>query len=282
MQIGITPYDIWEALPIVSDDGFISLKSMFIPNASFWNSKIYKPNNLTITKVENNKAYNGEEFVCNIQSEKIKNGSQLFFNCPELLTFNCDLSSLDSGNLMFFNTKLDSLSVEKILSSIPTYTSGVHNLTMTIRESAVEKFSEIVGLDITDKINKINYKGWEITLLITDNREIPTDYDIWKEVVIITNGMNVTIGNLYVPDASGWNEEIYKKNGLKITTVDNNKAYNSKKFVCNIQTEEIVNGDNLFNGVSSLTSFTGSLTSLSSGNNMFNGCNLNGLIPFPL
>lgn len=270
----ITPYDIWEALPVVSDDGLLSLKNFHIPDASKWNSLIYEPNNLTITKVENNKAYNGEQFVCNIQSEKIKNGSQLFFNCPELLTFNCDLSSLNNGDLMFFNTKLDSISVEKILSSIPTYTSGVHNLTMTIRESAVEKFSEIVGLDITDKINKINYKGWEITLLITDNREIPTDYDIWKEVVIITNDMNVTIGNLYVPDASGWNEEIYKKNGLIITTVDDNKAYNGDKFVCNIQTEEIVNGDNLFNGVSNLKSFTGSLTSLSSGNNMFNECNL--------
>lgn len=270
----ITPYDIWEALPIVSNDGFISLKKMFIPNASLWNSKIYKSNNLSITKVENNKAYNGEEFVCNIQSEKIENGSRLFFNCPELLTFDSDLSSLSNGNLMFFNTKLDSLSVEKILTSIPTYTSGVHNLTMTIRESAVEKFSEIVGLDITDKINKINYKGWEITLLITDNREIPTDYDIWKDVIVITNNMNVTVSDLYIPDASGWNEEIYHQNNLKITKVENNKAYNHKKFICNIQTEEIVNGDNLFNGVLTLTSFTSPLSSLSSGDNMFNGCNL--------
>lgn len=56
----ITPYDIWEALPVVSDDGLLSLKNFHVPDASKWNSLIYKPNNLTITKVENNKAYNGD------------------------------------------------------------------------------------------------------------------------------------------------------------------------------------------------------------------------------
>lgn len=269
LPVPLTNYDIWSEVPFVDNDGYLTLKNLFIPNASFWNLKIYKPNNLTITKVENNKAYNGEEFVCNIQSEKIKNGSRLFLNCPELVTFNSDLSLLDNGNLMFFNTRLDSLSVERILTSIPTYTSGVHNLTMTIRESAVEKFSEIVGLDITDKINKINYKGWEITLLTTDDREIPTDYDIWKEVVIISNNMKVTIDNLYIPDASGWNSEIYQKNNLIITSVENDKAYNDNNFVCNIQSGNIENGSDLFKNAYELTSFSNSLNQLKNGSRLF-------------
>lgn len=118
----------------------MTLKNFHIPNASNWNLLVYKPNKLTITKVENNKAYNGDKFVCNIQCEKINDGSRLFYNCTELGTFDGDLSSLSNGNLMFFNARLDSLSVEKILTSIPTYTRGVHNLTLSIKETAVEKF----------------------------------------------------------------------------------------------------------------------------------------------
>lgn len=189
LPVPLTDYDIWGGIPFVSDDGVMSLKNMFIPNASFWNSKIYKPNNLTITKVENDKAYNVDSFVCNIQSEKIENGSRLFFNCYKLVTFNSDLSSLSNGYLMFFNCNLDSISVEKILTTIPTYTRGVHELTMTIQDSAVSKFSEIVGVEITDRISVVEYKGWTITLLRKDEREMPTDYDIWKNVVTVTNDM---------------------------------------------------------------------------------------------
>ena len=170
LPVPLTEYDIWSEIPVVVDDGLMVLKNMFIPNASFWNSKIYKPNNLTITKVENDKAYNVDSFVCNIQSEKIENGSRLFFNCYELVTFNSDLSSLSNGYLMFFNCNLDSISVEKILTTIPTYTSGVHELTMSIQDSAVSKFSEIVGVEITDRINIVEYKGWTITLLRKDER----------------------------------------------------------------------------------------------------------------
>jgi hypothetical protein len=153
LPVPLTKYDIWSEVPFVGNDGILSLKNLFIPDASFWNSKIYKPNNLTITKVENDKAYNVDSFVCNIQSEKIENGSRLFYNCHKLVTFNSDLSSLSNGYLMFFNCNLDAISVEKILTTIPTYTSGVHELTMTIQDSAVSKFSEIVGVDFTDYIS---------------------------------------------------------------------------------------------------------------------------------
>ena len=128
----LTPYDIWSGIPVVSADGLSQLKNLYIPNASLWNHKILKKNNLTITKVENNKAYNGDEFVCNIQSEKIENGTELFYNCVRLNRFDSDLSSLSEGNLMFFNCNLDAYSVERILMTIPTYTSGVHNLTISM------------------------------------------------------------------------------------------------------------------------------------------------------
>ena len=46
---------------------------------------------------------------------------------------------------------------------------------------------------------------------------MPSNYDIWKDAVVITNDMNVMVSDLYIPDASGWNEEIYQQNNLKIT-----------------------------------------------------------------
>lgn len=269
LPVPLTEYDIWCEIPFVSDDGVMLLKNKFIPNASFWNSKIYKPNNLTITKVENNKAYNVDSFVCNIQSEKIENGSRLFFNCRELVTFNSDLSSLSNGHLMFFNCNLDAISVEKILTTIPTYTSGVHELTMTIQDSAVSKFSEIVGVEITNRISVVEYKGWTITLLRKDEREMPTDYDIWKNVVTVTNDMQIIISNLYIPDASKWNSAIYQKNNLNITLVENDKAYNGNNFVCNIQSGNIENGSDLFKNSYELTSFSNSLSQLKNGNRMF-------------
>ena len=92
------------------------------------------------------------------------------------------------------------------------------------------------------------------------DREVPTDYDIWKNVVTVNEDMEVIVSNLFVPDASQWNEKIYKKNNLKITQVEENKAYNGSSFVCNIQSGNIENGSDLFKGALELIEFNNDLS----------------------
>ena len=296
-----TPYDIYKDTIHLEENGSLSLKSYYIPDASKWNSEIYHQYNLNITAVENNMAYNESNFVCNIQSQYIENGTKLFhncynlssfkdpltslvdgnsmfLNCEKLTDFECDLSSLSDGTNMFIGCMLNSASIEKILTTIPTYTTGSHKLGLTLLTiEEANKFNEITGASVEiGNIYNIEYKGWTITTYIAkDDREIPTKYDIWKNVISLNKETTeIEIVDLYLPDASKWNSEIYNNFKLRITKVEENKAYNGSDFVCNIQSQEIVNGDNLFNDVATLTTFVDNLSSLSSGVNMFNGCSL--------
>lgn len=268
-----TPYDIWSAVPVKTEDGLTLLKNLHIPNASVWNIKVREPNNLIITKILDNKAYNGDTFVCNIQFEKIKFASNLFSYCDTLTSFDSELSSLEDAPGMFFNCNLDSQSVEKILSSIPTYTSGEHTLTLTIQESAKEKFQEITGQTIElGNFYDISYKGWRINVFIKDNRLVQTPYDIYKNAISLEDDGSISVKNLYIPDASAWNKEIYQQYKLTITSVNSDKAYNGDTFICNIQSEYIENGDNLFLNNKNLVSFEGNLNALTSANYMFKNC----------
>ena len=272
-EFNITPYDIWSAIPVKNDDGLTLLKNLHIPNAGAWSVKVREANNLIITKIVDNKAYNEDVFVCNIQFEKIKFALNLFSDCETLTSFNSELSSLEDAPGMFFNCNLDSQSVEKILSSIPTYTEGYHTLTLTIQESAKEKFQEITGQTIElGNFYDISYKGWRINIFIKDNRLTQTPYDIYKNVVILKDDGYISIKNLYIPNASAWNEEIYKQYKLNITSVNSDKAYNGDAFICNIQSKYIENGDNLFLNNKKLVSFEGNLNALSSANYMFKNC----------
>ena len=95
-------------------------------------------------------------------------GLNMFSGCTNLTSFNSDLSSLTDGNNMFYYCKLDAASVEKILSTIPTYTDGSsHTLTMRIQKGeAVNKFNEITGSSYRGGSGtyNYNYKGWTISL----------------------------------------------------------------------------------------------------------------------
>ena len=91
---------------------------MWIPIAAEWAENIRIPHGITITKVEDEKAYNGENFVCNIQSTEIENATFLFYGfnvngvdtvCP-IQTWNSDLNKLKSGGYMFCRSNLSSFS----------------------------------------------------------------------------------------------------------------------------------------------------------------------------
>jgi hypothetical protein len=68
---------------------------------------------------------------------------------------------------MFGDCKLDSPSVERILATIPTYTSGSHVLQLGIQSSVASKFAEITGTTPTTTEQTVSYKGWSIQVKIT-------------------------------------------------------------------------------------------------------------------
>ena len=96
---------------------------------------------------------------------KLENGNMMFAQCTNLTSFGGTLPSLISGNRMFSNCKLDSQSVERILTSIPNHTDGDdHSLTMRIHPDATTKFNEITGNSSTVSARpmSVSFKGWSI------------------------------------------------------------------------------------------------------------------------
>ena len=68
--------------------------------------------NLSITKVEDNKAYTSAGFYANIQTENIKNGSFMFAYCENLASFDSKLTNLENGEHMFAETKLTTFDID--------------------------------------------------------------------------------------------------------------------------------------------------------------------------
>jgi hypothetical protein len=66
---------------------------------------------------------------------------------------------------MFEGCKLDSTSVENILTTIPTIKTD-ETLTLGIQESAASKFEEITGLTPTTSQQTVQYKGWNVEVTI--------------------------------------------------------------------------------------------------------------------
>lgn len=144
-----------------------------------------------------------------------------------------------------------------------------------------------------------------------------TPYDIWKGAVIYDANGEVSVSDLYIPDASAWKTEVGNAVTGSITRIEDEQAFDSSGNVLfNIQSQYIENGkgllvqstittwsdslanlrigeqmfgyssitnwtvdmpllwkgDTMFYNCKSLTSFSGSLQSLTSGWNMFCGC----------
>lgn len=118
--------------------------------------------------------HNLTTFIGDLSS--LVNGDFMFYHCNTLETFIGDLSSLENGTQMFTKIneagcKLNAESVECILESIPTYTSGTHELGLSIHVDAVETFNEITGAQLpATKGSSLNvsYKGWTIKVYVSN------------------------------------------------------------------------------------------------------------------
>ena len=92
--------DLWGTTATMSENGVLSFAHNWIrTSGDTWNT--------SITKVEDNKAYVGNDVFANIQTERIKDGSYMFQYAP-ITSFNGDLSSLVNGCCMFGGTFINS------------------------------------------------------------------------------------------------------------------------------------------------------------------------------
>ena len=79
-------------------------------------------------------------------------GTSMFSGCAKLTTFIGDLSSLEEGTNMFEGCNLSTETALEIVESLPTYTSGVHKITISVTSGSSALLAEIATL--------AESKGW--------------------------------------------------------------------------------------------------------------------------
>jgi len=284
----VTIYDVWKYSIIDNDDGIIHIKNRYCPDASRWKYDIYDKHGLKITKVENKKAYNGTTFVCNIQSDEIKNGNSMFLNCTDLVTFKSDLSSLTNGNKMFsgcyslnsFVTNLDSLTdsremfyeCEDITSFNIDLRSLIDGYYMFFSCSNLTTFkSDLSSLTNGDSMlyNCSNLKTFnaDLSSLTKGRYMFSYCYDL---TTFTSNLSSLTDGHWMFNDCSGLTSFTYNLSSL----IDGNSMFRDCSGLTSFGSDlsSLTNGDSMFYGCSKLTTFTSDLSSLTNGDTMFYRC----------
>lgn len=103
----------------------------------------------------------------NANLPNLTNGSYMFYRCSQLTSFSVALPNLTSGSNMFNGCNLDEASVLRILNSIPTWTSGTHQLHLGKRTNYLNSTDIAALLGTTTPIaakTNYSYKGWTITI----------------------------------------------------------------------------------------------------------------------
>lgn len=103
----------------------------------------------------------------NANLPNLTNGSSMFHRCTSLTSWNVALPNLTNGSSMFNSCNLDEASVLRILNSIPTWTSGTHQLHLGKRTNYLNSTDIATLLSTTTPIaakTNYSYKGWTITI----------------------------------------------------------------------------------------------------------------------
>lgn len=204
----------------------------------------------------------------NWKLDNLKDGYQMFLDCKNLTDFYSDLILLKSGYEMFKGCSLSYESIDYISKSINDVTNvldweGISKNRQRVLHLGCGDLTEEQKTTVGDALRK---KGWKVYF----NDEM---------YISATAGDFNAEGEKYIPDATNWNSEIYYDNGLIITSVVNETAFNGEKFVCKLLTNQMINATNLMQYNENLTLWQSELDSLEIGNYMFDGCsNLETLI----
>ena len=257
----ITENDLWGSWAEIKDGEII-----------FHEDEIVNPNiddrdawNYNITKVEDNKAYEGDTLYGNIQTEKIKYGNYLFQSCHDLRSFESDLSSVMDGNSMFYNCGL--LSFASDLSSLINGTWMFTNCT-NLTTFTSDLSSLINGQDMFDSCYNLTTFTSDLSSLINGNGMFGE-----TNLESFTSDLSSLTDGRYM---FSWcsNLTTFSSNLGSLTNGVQMFAYchNLTTFSSNLGS--LTKGEHMFNSCSNLTTFTSDLGSLTNGWDMFVNCQL--------
>ena len=258
----VTENDLWGQYIETNDDGTIIVHDDWVTNP---NASIGGAWNISITKVEDNKAYTNDTTYRNIQTEKIKDGRSMFYNCFQLTSFTSDLSSLTFGYQMFANcNQLTSFSSD--LSSLMNGTYMFANCT---------KLTSFTS-DLSS-LTSCSYMFYNCTALTTFDFNLSSlayggsMFSSCNQLISITSDLqSLTNGNEMFRDC---NQLISITSDLQSLT-DGFWMFanctNLKSFSSDLQS--LTNGESMFYGCNQLISFSSDLSSLTSGYSMFYNC----------
>ena len=301
----VTENDLWGQWVETLEDGTVILHDDEVTNPNGSSS----PWNTSITKVEDNKAYVGEDLFANIQIEKINDGSSMFKGCSNLTTFTSDLSSLTNGSNMFnqsrnlttFTSDLSSLrdgsgmfnncsKLTKFTSDLSSLTNGSNMfISCAFRDFLIELASLINGHSM--------FQNCKLDSFGRDLKSLTNGYEMFNscsnlttftsDLSSLTNGSymfkycsNLTTFTSDLSSLVNGHEMFY--NCKKLTSY--NRDLSSLKNGCRLfsyctnfttfigDLSAMTDGTCMFQGSTNLTTFTSDLSSLIKGYAMFNNC----------
>ena len=232
----VTDQDLWGTSITTDENGVVHVSHKFLSNPnglSAWNS--------SVKSVKDNKAYTSTdasgEPLCNIQTEMIKDGSNMFAGTSLTLFFS-DLSSLVNGTSMFSGSSINSFRGD--LSSLVDGSSMFEVALLTAYRG-----------DLSSLVNGTSmFDGSSITSFMGDLRSLVNG------TYMFTNTGLTTFRGALSSLANG--DTMFASTSLTSFSAD---------------LSSLVNGYYMFEG-SSLESFSGDLSSLVNGTSMFSSTSL--------
>ena len=279
----VTENDLWGQYIETLEDGTTIVHDDYVTNP---NTNDFNGWNTSITKVEDNKAYVGDTFFANVQTEKIKNGTNMFNNCYNLTTFDSDLSSLTEGSYMFnncntlvsFNSNLSSFTNGDYMfnncKNLTTFTSDLSSLTeggyMFNNCIKLSSFTSDLS-SLTD--SKFMFYNTILSEFSSDLSSLTNGYGMFYNCDNLTT-FNSDLNNL----TSGYEMFSYCKNltsfnsDLSSLMVGRHMFYGTNLSEFTSDLNSLTKGTDMFSGCDNLTAFISDLSSLVDGYEMFFNC----------
>ena len=267
----VTENDLWGQWAETKSDGTIIVHDNWVTNPNASNNTAWDS---SIIKVEDNKAYVNDTTYRNIQTEMIKEGTNMFRYCPQLTSFNSDLSGLTDGICMFndcpqlseFSSNLSSLmngrGMFEYCSQLTSFDSDLSSLMFSNY-----MFGECSNLtlfisDLPSLTNgsRMFYKCHKLKSFSSDRNDSPVNLSN------LTNGDNM----FYIcSQLTSFNSD------LPSLTYGGNMFYSCPLTSFTSDLHSLMDGSAMFNRCERLITFASDLPSLSNGSTMFYNTKLN-------
>ena len=266
----VTKNDLWGQWVETKSDGTIIVHDDWVTNPN--SSSAWNP---SIVKVEDNKAYNGNKdnygnlsnlaLYANVQTNKIKDGTEMFNHCSNLTEFSSDLSSLTNGNHMFYSCD----NLKTFSSDLSSLTNGYYmfHYCYNFLAFSSDLSSLTEGESMFANCSQLTSFSSELPSLTNGNGMFANCSQLTSfssDLPSLTNGRGM------LRDCSQLNSFSTVLSNLMDGYQMFNYCTNLKSFSSDLSS--LTNGDDMFNSCYNLKSFSSDLSSLTYGHQMFYLC----------